>query len=126
MGGSMVLSLEKLLIDVETFRMAKRARQGISADEGKWLEEVIHRVGPGGHFLTESSTVRALHEGEMYVSQLGWHDSFEAWEAAGKPTLLGEAREKVDQILAAHQPLPLDEDVERELDRIQKRAQIEA
>jgi len=122
MGGSMVLSLEKLLIDVETFRMAKRARQGISADEGKWLEEVIHRVGPGGHFLTESSTVRALHEGEMYVSQLGWHDSFEAWEAAGKPTLLGEAREKVDQILAAHQPLPLDEDVEREFDRIQKRA----
>jgi trimethylamine--corrinoid protein Co-methyltransferase len=126
MGGSMVLSLEQLLIDVETFRMGKRARQGIAVDDDKWLEDVIHRVGPGGHFLIESSTVMALREGEMYISQLGWHDSFEAWEAAGRPTLLEEAREKVRQILATHQVLPLDEDVERELDRIQKRARIEA
>jgi trimethylamine--corrinoid protein Co-methyltransferase len=126
MGGSMVLSLEQLLIDVEIFRMCKRSRQGIATDEDKWLEEVIHRVGPGGNFLCEPSTVRAIREGELYVSQLGWHDTFEAWEAAGRPTLLEEAREKVGQILATHQALPLDEDVERELDRIQKRAHIEA
>jgi len=123
MGGSMVLSLEQLLIDVETFRMGKRARQGISAEDGKWLEEVVHNVGPGGNFLTETSTARAFREGEMHLSQLGWHDSFEAWEAAGRPTLLEEAREKVSQILATHEPLPLNEDVEEELDRIQKRAQ---
>ena len=125
-GGSMVLSLEQLLIDVEIFRMGKRSRQGIASDEDKWLEDVIHRVGPGGNFLGESSTVRAIREGELYISQLGWHDTFEAWEAAGRPTLLEEAREKVGQILATHQALPLDKDVERELDRIQKRAQAEA
>jgi len=126
MGGSMVLSLEQLVIDVEVFHMAQRARQGIAVDDDKWLEDVMDRVGPGGHFLTEISTVKALREGEMHISRLGWHDSFEAWEAAGRPTLLEEAREKVEQILATHQPLPLDEDVEKELDRIQKRAQIEA
>ncbi len=125
MGGSMVLNLEQLLIDVEIFKMAKRAREGIAAADGKWLEDVIDRVGPGGHFLTESSTVRALRDGEMYVSQLGWHGSFEAWEAAGNPTLLEEVREKVAQILATHEPLPLDEHVEKELDRIQKRAESE-
>jgi len=126
MDGSMVLSLEQLLIDVETFRMCKRARQGIDVDDNLWLEDVIARVGPGGHFLTETSTVKALREGEMYISQLGWQDSFEAWEAAGKPTVFEEAREKVGEILATHQPLPLDDDVERELDRIQQRAQVEA
>ncbi len=126
MGGSMVLSLEQLLIDVEAFKMCKRARQGIAAADDKWLEDVIDRVVPGGHFLTESSTVRALREGEMYVSQLGWHGTFEAREAAGRPTLLEEVREKVAQILATHEPPPLDEHVEKELDRIQKRAQIEA
>jgi trimethylamine--corrinoid protein Co-methyltransferase len=110
---------------VEIFKMAKRAREGIAADDEKWLEDVIDRVGPGGHFLTETSTVRALRDGEMYVSQLGWHETFEAWEAAGNPTVLEEAREKVDQILATHEPLPLDDHVEKELERIQKRAQIE-
>ena len=122
----MVLSLEQLLIDVETFRMCKRARQGIDVDDNLWLEDVIARVGPGGHYLTETSTVKALREGEMYISQLGWQDSIEAWEAAGRPSLLEEARGKVERILATHQPLPLDEDVERELDRIQKRAQTGA
>ena len=122
LGGSMVLSLEQLLIDVEVFRMCKRARQGIASDEDKWLEDVINRIGPGGSFIAERSTVRGIRGGEWYVGQLGWHDTFEAWEAAGKPTLLEEAREKVDHILATHQPLPLDENMERELDRIQKRA----
>ncbi len=126
LGGSMILSLEQLLIDVEVFRMCKRASQGIASDEGKWLEDVIHGIGPGGSFIAERSTVKGLRGGEWCVPQLGWHDTFEAWEAAGRPMLLEEAREKVDHLLATHQPLPLDEDVERELDRIQKRAQMEA
>jgi trimethylamine:corrinoid methyltransferase-like protein len=53
------------------------------------------------------------------------HDSFEDWVAAGRPTLLEEAREKVDRMLATHEPLPLDEDVERELERIVNRARAE-
>jgi trimethylamine:corrinoid methyltransferase-like protein len=86
---------------------------------------LIDRTGPGGDFLSERSTVDGIRGGEWYVSKFGVHDTFEGWEAAGRPTLLEEAREKVQHILATHEPLPLDEDVERELDRIQKRAQAE-
>ena len=126
LGGSMILSLEQLLIDVEIFRMCKRACQGIAVDEDKWLEDVIEEIGPGGGFLAEHSTVQGIRTGEWYVSKLGVHEPFEAWEAAGRPTLLEEAREKVRQILSTHQPLPLDADVECELDRIQQRATAEA
>jgi trimethylamine--corrinoid protein Co-methyltransferase len=125
LGGSMILCLEQLLIDVEVFRMCRRARQGIAVDEDKWLENVIGRVGPAGAFIAEPSTVDGIRGGEWYVSQLGVHDSFEGWEAAGRPMLLEEARDKVKHILMTHEPLPFDEDVERELDRIQKRAQAE-
>ena len=123
LGGSMNLSLEQLLIDVEVFRMCKQARRGIVTEERKWLEDVICRVGPGGDFLGERSTVAGTREGEWYVSKLGLHATFERWDAAGRPMLLEEAREKVEHILATHQPLPLGGDAERELDRIQKRAQ---
>jgi trimethylamine--corrinoid protein Co-methyltransferase len=126
LGGSMILCLEQLLIDVEVFRMSRRAHQGIAADEDKWLGDVINQIGPGGSFIAEYSTVDGIRGGEWYVSKFGVHDSFEGWEAAGKPTLLEEAREKVEEILDTHQPLPLDKDVERELDRIHKRAQMEA
>jgi trimethylamine--corrinoid protein Co-methyltransferase len=122
LGGSMVLSLEQLLMDVEIFRMCERARQGIASGEDKWLEDVISRIGPGGSFIAERSTVDGIRGGEWYVPQLGWHDTFEAWEAADRPTLLDEARGNVERILATHQPLALDEDAERELDRIEQRA----
>jgi trimethylamine--corrinoid protein Co-methyltransferase len=122
LGGSMYLSLEQLLIDVEVYKMNRRAFQGIDSGEGKWLDEVINRVGPGGYFMGERSTVKNLRSGEWYISKFGWHDSYKAWINAGKPALLEEARQKVKHILAQHEPLPLDEHVERELDRIQERA----
>jgi trimethylamine--corrinoid protein Co-methyltransferase len=122
LGGSMILSLEQILVDVEVFRMCKRVHRGISTEAQRWLEDAINAVEPGGHFLGERSTVRGIREGEWYFSQLGVHDTFESWDSAGRPSLVDEARGKVKQILATHEPLPLDEDVERELDRIEKRA----
>jgi trimethylamine--corrinoid protein Co-methyltransferase len=122
LGGSMILSLEQTLLDVEVFRMCKRAHRGIVTEAHRWLEDVINAAERGGHFLGERSTVRGLREGEWYISQLGVHDTFGSWDAAGRPSLIEEARGKVTQILATHEPLPLDDDVERELDRIEKRA----
>jgi trimethylamine--corrinoid protein Co-methyltransferase len=120
--GAITLSLEQLIIDVEVFRLSKRMHQGIAADAGDWLEDVITAVGPGGHYLGEPSTRRRVRGDEWYLSQLGMHGSFEAWDAAGRPTLMEEAREVVNQMLATHEPLPLGEDVERELKRIHARA----
>jgi trimethylamine--corrinoid protein Co-methyltransferase len=122
LGGSMVLSLEQMVVDTEIFRMARRAHKGVGTDEESWIACAIDRVGPAGHFMAEESTVRAIHEGEWYLSRLGVHDTFESWEAHGRPGLIAEARAKVHQILNTHEPLPLDEDVERELEHIEKRA----
>lgn len=126
LGGSMILSLEQLLIDVEVFRMCRRVHHGISAGDSAWLEDVIGSVGPGGSFIAERSTVKGIRGGEWYISAMGVHRSYEEWTDDGRPTLLSEAREKVEHVLAAHEPLPLDENVERELDRIQQRARTAA
>jgi trimethylamine--corrinoid protein Co-methyltransferase len=123
MLGALTLSLEQLVIDVEVFRLSRRMRQGIAAGASDWLEEVITAVGPGGYYLEEPSTLERVRGDEWYISQLGTHESFESWDAAGRPDLMEEAREIVKQKLDAHEPLPLGEDVERELRRIQKRAQ---
>ncbi len=120
--GAVTLSLEQLIIDVEVFRLSKRMYQGIGTDPDDWLEDVIATVGPGAHYLGEPSTVRRVRGDEWYISQIGMHGSFEVWDAAGRPTLMEEAREIVNQKLASHEPLPLGEDVERELQRIHARA----
>ena len=126
LGGAMILSLEQLLIDVELFRMSRRLHQGIQSSADKWLEEVIRDVGPGGSFIAERSTVTGIRGGEWYIQQLGVHSSFEEWEANGRPALLQQARETVDRILARHRPMPLSEEIERELAHIEQRARAES
>ncbi len=123
LGGSMNLCLEQLLIDVEVFRLSKHAHRGISSETEQWLEEVISTVGQGGNYLAERSTVEGIRRGRWYISEFGVHDTFENWVAAGRPQLIEEAREEVKRILNNHEPLPLPDEVERELDRLYKRAQ---
>ena len=122
LSGATILSLEQLLIDVEVFRRCRRLATGTSSSAGQWLDEVIAAVGPGGNFLTQRSSRDSIRRGEWYISKIGVGDTFEQWDAAGRPDLLAELRDQVAQILASHRPLPLDEAVERELDQIEKRA----
>lgn len=122
LGGSMILSQQQLLIDVEMFRMYKQARRGIVTSEDKWMDEVIEKVGPGGNFLGQRSTRAGIRNGEWYMGEIGLHDPYETWEISGKPSLLEEINEKLDHILDTHQPLPLTEEAEKELARIQERA----
>ena len=122
LGGSMILSLEQLVIDAEVFRMSKQAHRGIPAHDEMWLDDVIRRIGPGGHFLGEKSTVANMRSGEWLLPRIGVHKSQESWEMAGKEDILEEAREKVENLLLTHKPLPLSDEVEKELDKIQKRA----
>jgi len=121
-GSAMILSLEQMLIDAEIFRMCRQGHRGVVCGDEKWLDDVIGQVGPGGHFLDQPTTTRAVRSHEWYINQLGVHASLEKWEADGRPDVMSEARGAVDRILAQHQPLPLDEEADRELDRIKKKA----
>lgn len=122
LGGSTILSFDQFLFDVEVFRRGKQASRGIVSDSGKWLDRVIQQVKPGGDYLAEPTTVEAIHEGEWYVSQLDNHASYEAWVTAGRSRLLAEIREKTEELIHSHRPLPLGEDVERELNKLMRRA----
>ena len=123
MGGSTHLSLEQLLIDVEVYKMGIRTHQGIATDNQHWLDEVIQQVGPAGYFMGQPSTIKNMRSGEWYISDFGSQGSYEEWHNSGKPDLIQEARERIEQILSTHKPLPLSEEMERELDQIYKRAQ---
>ena len=123
LGGDMILSLEQFLTDLEIYRMIKQIHRGLSTAEDKWLDSVIEQVGPGGNFLMEDSTIKAVRGPEWYLPQLGVHDSYESWLANGCQSLGDEIREALSRIQSCHHPVPLSEDVEKELLRIRSKAQ---
>jgi len=125
LDGSMVSSLEKLLLDVEVFRFARQGHRGVVTDAQRWLTDVIKSVGPGGHYLCEPSTVSSLRSGEWFLSESGVHASYEKWRSGGSPSCSAALKDEVDQILAHHEPLPLDEDIDEELNKICERAKAD-
>jgi trimethylamine:corrinoid methyltransferase-like protein len=122
LGGSMFLSYEQLLIDVEIFRRSDRLSDGINTSTREWLEVDLAAVGHGGNFLTRRSTRKALHSGEVYISDFDSRMTYESWTASGRRTLIQELNEWAKEILVTHQPLPLEPDVEKELEKIEQRA----
>lgn len=122
LGGSMILSLEQLLVDVEIFRRCLRLSDGIDTSMEEWLEVDLAAVGHGGNFLARRSTRDAMRSGEVYVSAFDTRESYESWSASGKPTLIENLTEEVEETLKAHTTLPLDEAVARELAAIEDRA----
>ncbi|HEY5730574.1 MAG TPA: trimethylamine methyltransferase family protein, partial [Anaerolineales bacterium] len=125
LGGSMFLSYEQLLIDVEVFRRSGRLSDGINTSTEEWLEIDLAAVGHGGNFLARNSTRKAMRSGEVYISDFDSNLTYEAWEASGKPTLIKELNEWAKEILATHKPLPLEPDVEKELEKVEQRARKE-
>jgi trimethylamine--corrinoid protein Co-methyltransferase len=122
LGGSMLLSLEQLLIDVEVFRRSSRLSSGIDTRVKEWLEVDLAAVGHGGNFLSRRSTRDSLRNGEVYMTDYDARDSYEAWSAAGKPSMMDELKPKVQEILKSHVSMPLAEEIECELGKIEQRA----
>ncbi len=121
LGGSTILCLEQMVMDVEIFRRCMRLNEGIHTAEDGWLEDVIQSAGPGGNFLAQKSTLKALHEGRFYLSEMGFHDTYEKWKAAGMPDIVDEIQGITQDILKKHHPLPLDPAVDAELERLERR-----
>jgi trimethylamine:corrinoid methyltransferase-like protein len=124
LGGAMVLSLEQFLIDVEMFRMCRKAHSGMVSTDEKWLDGVISMVGPGGHFTAEESTVEAIRAGEWYIGDMGVHEPYEIWVQRGRPDLTEKLRSSIDHMLRGYESLPLSSEEEKELAKLQKSASL--
>ena len=111
-GGAQMLSLPKILLDCELFRQCRRVRAGLEVDEERLLEDLVGRVGPGGHFLRARETRQFLRRGELLAPRLLAREPYEAWSAARTPETRQPAEVRravaaVEEILSAHRPAPL-------------------
>ncbi len=122
LGGSTILCPEQMVMDVEIFRRCVRLHEGISTASEEWLEESIAETGPGGNFLKQKSTLKAVREGIWYISEMGFHDTYEKWKDAGMPDIIDVIQGVVKDILKDYQPLPLDARADRELERLERKA----
>ena len=115
-------SLEKLVIDAEIVGMAKRLVAGLDERESPLGLDIIRQVGHAGNFLTTRHTRQWFREELFIPSPVIDRDFRRNWEAKGSLDAVARAHERVEEVLAAYEPIPLSDDVARQLKEITQQA----
>jgi trimethylamine--corrinoid protein Co-methyltransferase len=107
--GGMTNSLEMVVMADEMIRWVKEFMRSEVVDEETLALDWIDKVGHKGDFLALKHTRN--HYQEDWYPDLFNRTNYTSWADAGKKTLRERARDRIDQLLAEHQPEPLPEDV---------------
>ena len=113
--GSRVWSFEQMLMDCEIFDIIRHMLQGVVVDKETLALDAVRAVGPGGNFLAQKHTKKHLRD--LWVPRYMDRRPYDVWEEK-RDGPRDWAREKAKQILATHQPDPLDQKISAELGRI--------
>jgi len=122
--GAKIGSLEMLVMTNEIAGMARRFLKGIPVNQETLAEDVIHRVGPGGHYLEQEHTLRHFREEHWRPTLMDRHN-YDIWWARGGKTMGQRVKEKVMDILLHHKPQPLPDDVRAKVKEIRERSERE-
>lgn len=103
--GARVFSIVELLLDTELFDLLRVIAGGFAVTDEDLALEVIEAVGPGGHFLAQAHTRKNMRR--KWQSRFFGRETWEEWEAGGRPDPRARAKERARQILEEHVPMPL-------------------
>jgi len=110
----------QLVIDDEIVGMTKRILRGFEINDDTLGLDALARVGPGGNFLSDEHTLKYFKT-EYYRPRIFNRGTREIWQSKGGKDLNENAKERAKTILREHKPVPLADDVVKELDSIIKR-----
>jgi trimethylamine--corrinoid protein Co-methyltransferase len=109
--SDMAVSTAKAVLDCDTIGSVKRLLVMPEAvDDASTLIDDIVAVGPGGQFLARRSSRENSRSGEIWRASVFRRESLS--EYSGR-SLVSDALERAQALLAAHTPLPIPEDVRR-------------
>jgi len=113
---------EMVVIHDEIFGMAKRIVEGIDVNLEAMALPLIKKIAPkaaigaGTHYLTEKHTLDNIKK-ELYIPSISDKTRRGSWEKAGAKDLRQVAKERVQEILAKHEPEQPPTDILKEMER---------
>jgi trimethylamine--corrinoid protein Co-methyltransferase len=113
-------SFEMFVLTDELVAMADHMVKGIDINDDTLLLDEIHEVGPGGNYIGTQQTLKRFRQ--FWFPTLLDRKIRPQWLEAGGTTLGQRLNAKVKDVLANHQPKPLDGDKQLKLQEIVAKA----
>lgn len=120
--SAMTGSVFQLAMMDEAIGYSRRITRGIEVNEDTLAVDVIHHVGPNGHYLREQHT-RRYFKSEFWYPKLCDRRNFEEWDMMGRTTMRDRAIARAHDILASHQPSPIKPETERIIQEVLEAAE---
>lgn len=117
LDGAMAAGLTQLVIDDEMVAMTRRFFEGFEINSEKMAFEVIDRIGPRGHFITDPHTLNNFRQENFLLPSIFNWQNYATWQDQRK-RLRENANEKVAHVLDQHEIPPLEDTVVCELEKI--------
>jgi len=118
LDNSINASLVDVLLDTEACERAFSYLRRFEANEDTIALDAIAEAGPGGNFLAHRHTMKHFRK-ELWTKKL--EDSF-IFETTDGESFRERAKQKVMDILAKHAPPAIDEDIQKEMDKVMQEA----
>ena len=110
------------ILDDDMAGMMGRYMEGVEVTTDSLAPDLIEKVGPvPGHFMSAKHT-REWWKKEQYVPNTSDRTTYPEWMTSGKKTCIDYARERMDEILSTHKPIPITDGQEAEIERVLEKA----
>jgi len=110
------------ILDDDVAGWIGRFLEGVTTSDEAMAIDLINQVGPiPGHYLSTAHT-REWWRKEQWLPKAADLEAYPVWVRSGKKDALVLAKERMDQILATHEPTPLTSDQEQAIEDILKEA----
>jgi len=120
--SAMTGSVFQLAAMDEAIGYSRRITRGIEVNEDTLAVDVIHNVGPNGHYLREAHT-RRYYRTEFWYPKLHDRRNYEEWAEMGKMTMKDRTVARVHDILATHQPSAIKPETEQVIQKVLEEAE---
>ena len=115
------LSFEQLVIDSEIVQMFHRVTRLVEVNDTTLALDLVHKVKPGGTYLTEKHTNDHLRK-EHFIPTVLKRQLYDAWIRNGSRSLEDLASEKAKKIIERQEIQPLDKEIQNKVDAIIREA----
>jgi trimethylamine--corrinoid protein Co-methyltransferase len=120
--SAMTGSVFQLAAMDEAIAYARRITRGIEVNDDTLAVDVIHDIGPNGHYLKHAHT-RRYYKTEFWYPNLHDRRNYEEWAEMGKTTMKDRTIARVHDILATHQPSSIKPETEKVIQQVLEQAE---
>ena len=110
------------ILDDDIAGMIGRFIEGVEVSDETLAIDLIKEVGPIPGFYLNKEHTRKWWKKEQFIPKFADRLTYPEWLKEDKKDALAYAKEKMEEILATHKPVPLSEDQGQEIDEILEEA----